>query len=90
MVETATVNELYQAMKAGNADAAIVTNDSAFGKEDLEIVKISDDQIIDQIITAGTLKTSEQSDTSEEFIKFLTSDFGRNTFEEFGFKPVAQ
>ncbi len=90
VVETATVNELYQAMKSGNADAAIVTNDSAFGKEDLEIVKISDDQIIDQIITAGTLKTSEQNDASEEFIKFLTSDFGRNAFEETGFKPVAQ
>ena len=42
------------------------------------------------IFTAGTLKTSEQNDASEEFIKFLTSDFGRNAFEETGFKPVAQ
>ncbi len=90
VVETATVNELYQAMKSGNADAAIVTNDSAFGKEDLEIVRISDDQIIDQIITAGTLKTSEQSEIAEKFIEFLTSDFGRTAFEETGFKPVAE
>ena len=32
VVKTATVNELYQAIKTGSVDAAIVTKDSAFGK----------------------------------------------------------
>lgn len=88
VVKTATVNELYQAITSGSADACIVTKDSAFGKDDLNIVEIEDKYLIDQIITAGTLKTSEHKEQSQEFVDFLTSDDSMKIFEEFGFKPV--
>lgn len=88
VVKTATVNELYQAITSGSADACIVTKDSAFGKDDISIVEIEPEFLIDQIITAGTLKTSEHSEEAQEFVDFLTSDVSMQTFEEFGFKPV--
>jgi len=90
VVKTATVNELYQAIKTGSADACIVTKDSAFGKDDLLLIEIEPEYLIDQIITAGTLSTSGNLDEAEKFVRFLTQDFAVNAFESFGFKPVAK
>lgn len=90
VVKTATVNELYQAIKTGSADACIVTKDSAFGKNDLLLIEIEPEYLIDQIITAGTLSTNKNPSEAEKFVQFLTQDFAVTTFESFGFKPVAK
>ncbi len=87
-VQTATVNELYQAIANGNADVAIVTRDGALGHDDLEIIEIPEDQNIDQIINAGVLKTTKEKKAAEDFLTFLTSDESLGYFEEFGFKPA--
>lgn len=87
-VQTATVNELYQAIANGNADIAIVTRDGALGHDDLEIIEIPEDQNIDQIINAGVLKTTKEKKAAEDFLTFLTSDESLGYFEEFGFKPA--
>lgn len=88
VVKTATVNELYQAIKTGSVDAAIVTKDSTLGKDGLEIIEIEPDYLIDQVISVGTLSTSENQDLSKNFVDFIKSDFGKSAFEEFGFKTV--
>ncbi len=56
---TATVNEILVALKAGNADAAIVTKDGAHGNEaDLDLIEIPADQNIDQIIPICVLTST--------------------------------
>lgn len=90
VVKTATVNELYQAIKSGSADACIVTKDSAFGKDDLALIEIEPEFLIDQIITAGSLTISNNPDKADAFVHFLTEDFAIKAFETFGFKPVAK
>lgn len=90
VVKTATVNELYQAIKSGSADACIVTKDSAFGKNDLALIEIEPEFLIDQIITAGALTISKNPDRAATFVQFLTEDFAIKAFESFGFKPVAK
>lgn len=88
VVKTATVNELYQAIDNGNADVAIVTRDGALGNDNLEIIEIPEGENIDQIINAGILKSTKDEKTSEEFMKFLTSDESIGYFKEFGFNPA--
>lgn len=88
VVKTATVNELYQAIKTGSVDAAIVTKDSAFGKDDLEIVEIEPEFLIDQVISIGTLKISENEELAQKLVEYMKSDSASFAFEEFGFKTV--
>ena len=89
VVKTGTVNELYLAMEAGNADAAIVTKDGAFNNQEVvDIIEIPDDQNIDQIITASTLKTSEDEEGAQKFIDFLTNETSLESWNTHGFKPV--
>lgn len=89
VVETATVNELYTALEAGNADCAIVTRDGAYSQKDkFNIIEIPADQNIDQIIMGGSVKASENPEQSNEFIEFIVSDEGRTIFENHGYKLV--
>ncbi|WP_455257616.1 molybdate ABC transporter substrate-binding protein [Peptoniphilus asaccharolyticus] len=88
VVKTATVNELYQALKTGSVDAAIVTKDSAFGKDDLDIVEIEPKFLIDQVISIGTLKISENEELAQKLVDYMKSDTASSAFEKFGFKTV--
>lgn len=89
VVETATVNELYTALEAGNADCAIVTRDGAYSQKDkFNIIEIPESQNIDQIIMGGSIKASENPEQSNEFIEFIVSDEGRTIFENHGYKLV--
>lgn len=88
VVKTATVNELYQAIKSGNADAAIVTRDGAVKQGDIEIIEIPEDQIIDQIITMSTLKSAEDKEKAEDFMAYCLSEDSMKIWEKHGFKPA--
>jgi molybdate transport system substrate-binding protein len=83
---TATVNEILVALKAGNADAAIVTKDGAHGNEaDIDLIEIPAEQNIDQIIPICVLKSTANHDLAQEFVDFVASDEGKAIFADHGF-----
>ena len=82
----ATVNELVVAIANGEADVAIVTEDSIRFNEDVELVEIPEDENIDQIIPAGTLTNSEHPDLAQKFVDFIASAEGKAIFEKAGYK----
>ncbi|NMC61598.1 MAG: molybdate ABC transporter substrate-binding protein [SAR324 cluster bacterium] len=83
---TATVNEILVALKAGNADAAIVTKDGAHGNEaDLDLIEIPADQNIDQIIPICVLTSTTNHEMAQEFVDFVASEQGKAIFANHGF-----
>ena len=84
VVRTATVNELLTAMTMGQADAAVITKDQVKGDK-LEKIDIPTDQNKILITTIGTTTFSKNPDLAEKFVKFVSSDDGKNVFKKFGF-----
>ena len=84
----ATVNELVVAIASGEADVAIVTEDSIRFNEDVELVEIPEEENIDQIIPAGTLTSSEHPDLAQKLVDFIASDEGKAIFEKNGYKTL--
>ena len=88
---TSTVNEIIVALKAGNADAAIITQDGAVqNKADLDMIEIPADQNIDQIIPICVLKITTNHELAQEFVDFVASDEGKAIFEKHGFAPYTE
>jgi molybdate transport system substrate-binding protein len=85
-----TVNEMVVQLTTGKADVMIATIDSVFGNNELEIIEIAPDKNIDQIIAGGIVVKSEKADLADKFIKFVASEKGKEIFEKYGFKPVAE
>ena len=83
----ATVNEIVTALAAGECDAAIVTKDSVFGNENIDIVEISEEENIDQIIPIGTVNNSKKMESAKNFCDFVASDEGVEIFAKYGFEP---
>ena len=83
----ATVNEMVTALKAKECDVAIVTKDSVFGQEDIDIIEIAPDKNIDQIIPIGVAEVSEKKETANAFVQFISGEKGQEVFAEFGFAP---
>lgn len=88
VAKTATVNELIVHLSSGDADAAIITEDSAFGNEDIDTIAIPDDVNIPQILPIGSLKMTENKDEAQAFVDFVSSNRGKAIFEKYGFPPV--
>lgn len=90
VTRTATVNEIVMAVSTGQADAGIVTKDAVFANKDIEIVEISEEQNIDQIIPVCALKSSENGDMAQKLVDFIASENGKAIFKENGFEPVKE
>ena len=86
----ATVNEMVVQLTTGKADAMIATIDSVYGNDKLEITEIQPEKNIDQIIAGGIVKNSEKADMADKFIKFVSSEKGKEIFAKYGFKPVTE
>lgn len=85
---TATVNELIVVISTGEADAAIVTEDSIRLSEDVEMVEIPADENIDQLIPVGTLNSSKHPELAQKLADFIASDEGKAIFEKTGYKII--
>ena len=83
---TATVNELVVAISTGQADVAIVTEDSVRLNEDVEMVEIPEEENIDQLIPVGTLTSSENPELAQKLADFISSDEGKAIFEKNGYR----
>ncbi|HAQ41877.1 MAG TPA: molybdate ABC transporter substrate-binding protein [Clostridiales bacterium] len=86
--KTATVNELIVYLTSKDADAAIITEDSAFKNEDIDLVPIPEDVNIVQIIPVGALTASENVHDANKFVNFVSSEKGKEIFNKYGFPPV--
>ena len=89
--KAATINEIVAQFGATDTvDAAIVTKDSVYHNDQLEIIEIPEDQNVDQIIPICVLKNTEHKDDAQAFVDFVASEKGKEAFSNYGFDPVNQ
>lgn len=81
----ATVNELVTYISLGQADASIVWEDLVRDNDEVKIIRIADDDNIIKIVPVATLKSSENPEIAEQFVRFVVSAEGCSVFEENGF-----
>lgn len=83
---TATVNELIVIISTGEADVAIVTEDSIRLSEDVEMVAIPEEENIDQLIPVGSLTSSNNPELAQKLVDFIASEEGKAIFEKAGYR----
>lgn len=82
----ATVNELVVAITTGEADVAIVTEDSIRLNDEVDMVEIPQGENIDQLIPVGTLTSSQHSELAQKLVDFIASEEGKAIFEKNGYR----
>ncbi|RZN41474.1 MAG: molybdate ABC transporter substrate-binding protein [Methanosarcinales archaeon] len=86
-----TVNALVLYVSGGDVDAAITWEETALAAPNKTIiVEIPAEENIIQTIPIGTLTFSENKESAEEFVLFVTSDEGKAVYEKYGFIPHRQ
>ncbi len=85
---TSTVNQLVLVISTGEADVAIVTEDSVRLSEDVEMIEIPEDENIDQLIPVGTLTSSIHKELAQKLVDFIASNDGKAIFEKAGFRII--
>jgi len=84
----ATVNTLLVYVSRGDVDAAITWEETVlFAPDATDIIEIPEEENIIKIIPIGTLTFSENKESAEEFVDFITSDQGKAIYEKYGFTP---
>nr|QNO44628.1 hypothetical protein ALDOFIIM_00007 [Methanosarcinales archaeon ANME-2c ERB4]QNO44931.1 hypothetical protein DMHHAFJO_00002 [Methanosarcinales archaeon ANME-2c ERB4]QNO46300.1 hypothetical protein FKGNILIC_00007 [Methanosarcinales archaeon ANME-2c ERB4] len=86
-----TVNALILYVAGGDVDAAITWEETALiAPNETTVIGIPAEENIIQTIPIGTLTFSENKESAEEFIDFVTSDYGKAVYEIYGFTPYWQ
>jgi molybdate transport system substrate-binding protein len=86
-----TVNALILYVSGGDVDAAITWEETVlFAPNETEVIEIPAEENIIQTIPIGTLTFSENKESAEEFVDFVTSDYGKTVYEKYGFTPFKQ
>ncbi len=86
-----TVNALILYVSGGDVDAAITWEETVlFAPNETAIIEIPAEENIIQMIPIGTLTFSENKESAEEFVDFVTSDYGKAVYEKYGFTPYGQ
>jgi len=72
-------------------DAAITWEETVlFAPDETDIIEIPEEENIIKIIPIGTLTFSENKESAEEFVDFVTSDYGKAVYEKYEFTPYRQ
>lgn len=86
-----TVNALILYVSGGDVDAAITWEETALiAPNETTVIEIPEEENIIQTIPIGTLTFSENKESAEEFVFFVTSDYGKAVYEKYGFTPYRQ
>jgi molybdate transport system substrate-binding protein len=86
-----TVNALILYVSGGDVDAAITWEETMlFAPDETDIIEIPEEENIIKIIPIGTLTFSENKESAEEFVDFITSDYGKAVYAKYGFTPYIQ
>lgn len=81
-----TVNKVKMYILLKQADAGIVWKANYFeNKEDLKMIKISEEKNIIKDISIGKLKFSKNPEETEKFLEYITSQKGKEIFQEYGY-----
>lgn len=88
VAKTATINEIVTHISEGTADVGIVTRDSIFGNNSIDIIEIPKDKNIDQILPISSVLSTSDKELSDLFIDYVASNEGKSIFEKYGFAPV--
>jgi molybdate transport system substrate-binding protein len=91
IVRGATVNALILYASRGDVDAAITWKETVLvAPDETEAIGVPESENIIQTIPIGTLTFSENKESAEEFVDFVTSDYGKAVYEKYGFTPYGQ
>ncbi len=86
-----TVNALILYVAGGDVGAAITWEETALiAPNETTVIEIPTEENIIQTIPIGTLTFSENKESAEEFILFVTSDYGKAVYVKYGFTPYGQ
>jgi len=86
-----TVNTLILYVSGGDVGAAITWEEPAlFAPNETAVIGIPAEENVIQTIPIGTLTFSENKESAEEFVDFVTSDYGKAVYEKYGFTPYRQ
>ena len=86
-----TANALILYVSGGDVDASITWEETAlFAPNETKVTTIPVEENIIQTILIGTLTFSENNESAEEFVYFVTSDYGKAVYEKYGFTPYRQ
>lgn len=81
-----TVNKVKMYILLKQADAGIVWKANYFeNSEDLKMIKIPEGKNIIKDISIGKLKFSNNPEEAEKFLKYITSQNGKDIFQEYGY-----
>jgi len=69
----------------GQADASINWWDTVKAVKDIEVVEISAEENIIQIIPIGVTTFTKNPETAKKFVDFCASEEGKGIFEKYGF-----
>jgi len=86
-----TVNSLILYVSGGDVDAALTWGETVlFAPNETTVIDIPAEENIIQTIPIGTLTFSENKESAEEFVLFVTSDYGKAVYAKHGFTPYRQ
>jgi molybdate transport system substrate-binding protein len=81
-----TVNKVKMYILLNQADAGIVWKANYFeNREELQMVKIPEENNIIKDISIGKLKYSTNPEKSERFLNYITSQKGKEIFQKYGY-----
>jgi len=80
-----TMNEVMIQIALGQADASINWWDTVKAVKDIEVVEISAEENIIQIIPIGVTTFTKNPETAKKFVDFCASEEGKGIFEKYGF-----
>lgn len=84
------VKEVTTQVSEGTVDCGIIYQTDAYSAG-LTVVDTATEEMCGQVIyPAAVLKESQNQETAEDFLKFLTSDTADAVFEKVGFTPIAE
>ena len=84
VMRAATINELVTAMNAGTIDASLLTKDQ-INEKTMDAIPLKDVQAYVLIVPVGVTTFSKQTEKSQMFVDFASSDDGKAFFKKYGF-----
>ncbi|MEK4024757.1 molybdate ABC transporter substrate-binding protein [Sporosarcina sp. FSL W7-1283] len=81
------VRQVLTHVEMGNADYGVVYSSDAYISNDVKVLAESDPEWHAPIVYPGAVvKDSKHQEAAQQFLDYLTSDKGKETLQEFGFK----
>lgn len=86
-----TVNKVKMYILLKQADAGIVWKANYFeNREELKMIKIPEEKNIIKDISIGKLKFSKNPEEAEKFLEYITSQKGKDIFQEYGYNNYSE